>query len=204
MVMGQRQRLGLLLGLNLVMITALVIVGFLANSLGLLAAGADYVTDTATILLGITAVTIRNRVGPHSRAPAWVALFNVTALLVVTGFVIAESVRRLVEGSPAVNGLPVLIVSAVATLVMVGGVFILGLDAGREDLHMRSVLLDTMADAVASAAVAVAGAVIYLTGGFFWLDPVLAGLIGLVIVVGALRLLRDVLVSLRGPREVPR
>lgn len=202
--MGQRQRLGLLLGLNLVMITALVIVGFLANSLGLLAAGADYVTDTATILLGITAVTIRNRVGPHSRAPAWVALFNVTALLVVTGFVIAESVRRLVEGSPAVNGLPVLIVSAVATLVMVGGVFILGLDAGREDLHMRSVLLDTMADAVASAAVAVAGAVIYLTGGFFWLDPVLAGLIGLVIVVGALRLLRDVLVSLRGPREVPR
>jgi cobalt-zinc-cadmium efflux system protein len=195
--MGQRTRLGILLGLNLVMITALVVVGFLAHSLGLLAAGADYVTDTASILLGITAVTIRNRVGAHSRAPAWVALLNVSALLVVTGFVIAESVRRLQHGAPEVNGLPVLVVSAIATLVMIGGVLVLGLDAGREDLHMRSVLLDTMADAVASAAVAVAGAVIYLTGRYYWLDPLLAGLIGLVIVAGALRLLRDVVRSLR-------
>lgn len=195
--MSQRKRLGILLGLNLVMVTALVVVGFISHSLGLLAAGADYVTDTATILLGITAVTIRERVGAHSRAPAWAALFNVSALLIVTGVVIAESVRRLADGAPVVSGLPVLIVSAAATVVMIGGVLILGLDSGREDLHMRAVLLDTVADAVASAAVAGAGAVIYLTDGYFWLDPALAGLIGVAIVIGALRLLREVICDLR-------
>jgi len=43
------------------------------------------------------------------------------------------------------------------------------------------VLLDTLADAASAAAVAVAGAVIALTGRFFWLDPVLALAIAVVI-----------------------
>ncbi|GAC1418806.1 MAG: hypothetical protein NVSMB57_13340 [Actinomycetota bacterium] len=106
-----------------------------------------------------------------SRAPTFVALINASALLIVTALVVVEGVRRLINGTPAVRGLPVLIVSLIATAVMAAGVFILGADAGREDLHMRSVLLDTISDALASAAVAVAGGVIYLTGG-----AVLAGI----------------------------
>ncbi len=49
------------------------------------------------------------------------ALINGTALLVVTLIVTVEAVRRLVTGTPAVSGLPVLIVSALATIVMIGG-----------------------------------------------------------------------------------
>ena len=55
--LSQRRRLGILLGLNALMIVALVIVGFSAHSLGVLAAGVDYAADSAAILLGIIAVT---------------------------------------------------------------------------------------------------------------------------------------------------
>lgn len=194
--MSQRKRLTILLALNLAMITALVIVGLAAHSLGVLAAGGDYVADSAAILLGIAAVKIRERIGEHSRAPTYVAIVNGSALLIVTLIVIGEAIRRLVDGTPDIHGLPVMIVSAIATGVMVLGIFILGTDAGEEDLHMRSVLLDTVSDALASAAVAIGGAVIYFTGKFFWLDSVLAAGIGVVVGIGALRLLRDAVHSL--------
>ena len=103
----------------------------------------------------------------------------------------------MIQGTPEIHGLPVLIVSAIATGVMLAGVLVLGVGAGREDLHMRSVLLDTVSDAVASAAVAVGGLVIYMTGRFYWVDSVLSVFISLVIGVGAVHLLRDVVRSLR-------
>ena len=185
-----------MLALNVVMIAALVIVGVLAGSLGVLAAGGDYAADSAAIALGIVAVTLRER-NPESRAPTYVAGINGVALLGVSGFVLVAGIRRLINGTPEVHGLPVLVVSALATAVMLVGVFVLGTGAGSEDLHMRSVLLDTVADAVASAAVAVGGAVIYLTGRFAWIDSMLSVVIAVAIGGGAVHLLRDVLTSLR-------
>ena len=195
--MSQRRRLTIVLALNLAMIVALVIVGIAARSLGVLAAGGDYVADSAAIALGILAVTIRARNGEQSKAPTYVAAVNAMALLAVSLFVLAAGVRRLVEGTPEVHGLPVLIVSAIATGVMLVGVFVLGTGSGSEDLHMRSVLLDTISDAVASAAVAVGGAVIYATGRLYWIDSALSVVIAVVIGAGALHLLRDVIRSLR-------
>ena len=111
--------------------------------------------------------------------------------------VILEAIRRLVTGTDPVQGLPVLVVSSIAAGVMVVGTVILGADAGSEDLHMRSVLLDTVSDAVTSAAVAGTGAIIYLTHGWFWLDPVISIVIGVVIGYGAVRLLGDVIAAVR-------
>jgi Co/Zn/Cd efflux system component len=116
---------------------------------------------------------------------------------VVTALVLLEAVRRLLHGTPEIHGLPVLIVSAIATAVMVAGVLVLGTGAGEEDLHMRSVLLDTVSDALASAGVAVSGAIIYFTGRYFWLDSVLSLVIAVVIGVGAIRLLAAVVTALR-------
>ena len=195
--LSQRRRLSILLGLNALTIVALVVVGFSAHSLGVLAAGGDYAADSAAILLGIIAVTIRERVGPESKAPTIVALINSGGLLVVTVLVIVGAVRRLLHGTPVIHGLPVLVTSGIAAIVMVAGALILGCDAGSEDLHMRSVLLDTVADAVTSAAVAVTGAVIFVVQGRYWLDSVMAVLVGLIIGAGATRLLIDVVRALR-------
>lgn len=193
---SQRRRLSILLGLNVLMIAGLVIVGFAAHSLGVLAAGGDYAADSAAILLGIIAVTIRDRVGPHSKAPTVVALINGGALLIVTILVIVEAGRRMLHGTPEIHGLPVLIASGLAALVMVAGALVVGRDAGSEDLHMRSVLLDTLADALTAAAVAVTGAIIFAVQGLYWLDSVMAIVVGLIIGIGALRLLIEVVRAL--------
>jgi cobalt-zinc-cadmium efflux system protein len=194
---SQRRRLTVLLALNVAMIVALIVVGVVSHSLGVLAAGLDYIADSAAILLGIFAVAVRERNGPNSKAPTYVAGINATALLVVAVLVLTEAVRRLISGTPEIHGLPVLIVSTITTAVMVAGVVVLGTGAGSEDLHMRSVLLDTVSDALASAAVAVSGAVIYLTGRFFWLDSVLSLVIAVIVGVGAIRLLGSVASALR-------
>ncbi len=195
--MTQQKRLGLVLGLNLVMITGLVTVGLASHSLGVLAAGGDYAADSTAILLGILAIQISKHPHGHPKATTYVAFINALVLLVVTSIVIFEGANRLTSHTPHIEGLPVLVVSVIATIFMAMSAFILGKDAAKEDLHMRSVLLDTVSDGVASAAVAVSGGIIYFTGKFYWLDSALAILIGLVIGFGAGKLLRDVIIALR-------
>lgn len=194
--------------LNLVMIAALVIAGVSAHSLGVLAAAGDFAADSVALILGLLAVALRDRpdrvADRPSRATTVVALINGAALLAVSVLVIAEAVSRLRHGTPEVQGLPVLIVSLISTLVMLAGAAILGFGASEEDLHMRSVLLDTLADGAAAAAVAVAGAIIAVTHRYYWLDPVLAAVIAVVIALAAIKLIADGIRELRITREVDR
>ena len=159
------------------MIGALVVVGLVAGSLGVLSAAADFAADSVALVLGLVAVTVRDRRPGHSparsRATTVVALVNGTALLVVSLVVLVESIDRLRSGAPVVLGVPVLVVSLISAAVMLLGATMLGWDSGGEDLHMRSVLLDTVADAAAALAVAIAGALMALLDGWYWLDPVL-------------------------------
>ncbi|HEV7148739.1 MAG TPA: cation diffusion facilitator family transporter [Pedococcus sp.] len=201
--MSQQRRLSLVLLLNVVMIGGLIVVGLAAHSLGLVAAGGDFVADSLAIILGLVAVHLRDRHG-RAHAPTYVALANVTLLLGFTGFVLVEGLRRLITGSPEVHGLPILILSGISTLVMFAGALILGRGASSEDLHMRSVLLDTISDGLAAAAVAVAGAIILVSHGLYWLDAAAAIAIGVIIGLGALRLLRDVVTAASAARAQAR
>ncbi|MDH2442627.1 cation diffusion facilitator family transporter [Amnibacterium sp. CER49] len=194
--MTQARRLAVVLALNLALVVALAVVGLVVGSVSLLATAGDSLGDAFALALGLLAVHLRDR---HGRAGATnvVALVNVVILLGVCAAVIVGAVLRLVQGSPEVPGLPIL-VAALGTVVVLGtGVLVLGRGAGSEDLHMRSVLLDTASDAGAAAAVAVSGAIIAAAHGLFWLDPVVAGVIAVAIAVGAVRLLRDVVTALR-------
>jgi cobalt-zinc-cadmium efflux system protein len=193
---SQSVRLSWVLALNLALIVGLVIAGLAAGSLGVLATAADTAADASAIVLGLIAIHFRDRHGKVN-APTYVAGVNASLLLIVVISVVVEAVQRLVEGGHRVQGLPTLIASAAAMVVMLICAAILGRGAASEDLHMRSVLLDTLADALAAAGVAIVGAVILITGRFFWLDSVVAIIISSVIAVGALRLLGDVVTALR-------
>ncbi len=193
--MTQQKRLAIVLGLNLVMIAGLIIVGLASHSLGVLAAGGDYAADSLAILLGIIAIYVRDR-HKNSHATTYVAFINSLALLIVTITVIFEGIQRLTSHTVQIEGLSTAIISTVATIFMGIGAFILGKDSANEDLHMRSVLLDTISDGASSAAVALSGLVIFFTGKFYWLDSTIAIIIGLVIGYGAINLLIDTLRAL--------
>lgn len=169
--------------------------GLASHSLGLLAASGDFIADSLAIALGIFAVHRRDKHG-DVLATTYVALCNGTILIGVITAVIYGSIHRLLTSSPEVHGLPVLVVSAISAVVMFTGALILGKDSGSEDLHMRSVLLDTLADGLAATGVAVVGAIIFFSHGIYWLDSVAAIAISLFIAFGAIRLLADVSRSL--------
>ena len=70
-----------------------------------------------------------------------------------------------------------------------------GLGSGFEsgaghDLNTRSVMLHLVGDGAASVGVAVVGAVILITGGAYWLDPIVSMAIGVLIAIQAWKLLR--------------
>ena len=66
-----------------------------------------------------------------------------------------------------------------------------------EDLNMRSVMLDTLADGAAAVGVALSGAIILAAKGVYWLDSAVALGIAVIIAYHAIKLIRDVLAQLR-------
>jgi cobalt-zinc-cadmium efflux system protein len=86
---------------------------------------------------------------------------------------------------------------------MVVGAFILGGDIdddGEEDLNVKAVLLDTAADAFAAGGVAISGAIILAAGDFYWLDPVVALIIALIVGYHALRLVLKVVTAIKSSK----
>lgn len=188
--------------LNLALVAGLVVVGLTAHSLAVLAAGVDYLADAAAIGVSLLAIWLSRRPVSHQNATSIAALVNAGWLAVLNVLVAIAAIDRLVTGARQVDGLPVLIVSGTAAAVMLAGALILGGDLdddGDGDLNVRAVLLDTAADAAAAAGVAVSGAIILATGGWYWLDPAVALAVAIVVGYHAAKLLRAIISALRSP-----
>jgi cobalt-zinc-cadmium efflux system protein len=185
---SRRTRLLLVLAINLAMVAGLLVVGLLAHSLGVLAAGSDYLGDALGTGAAVIALRACGSEASRRRAGASAALANSSLLLLVTLLVAAEALRRLAEGAPAVHGVPVIVASVIAAAAMIACALILGDVEG--DLPMESVMLDTVADAAAAIGVAASGAVILATGSAYWLDSAVALAIALAVGYHALRLTR--------------
>lgn len=198
---SQTRRLTAVLVLNLLLIGGLGIAGLASHSLGVLAAAGDCVADCLALALGIVAVRLRDGGGsqPFRRlAVPLVALLNTTLLLGVSVAVAWDSVVRLLEGSPVVHGTAVVVASAVTVIVMLLGAVILGRSSAEEDIHMRSVLMDAVADAAAAAGVAISGAIILVAHGLYWLDAAVALVLAVLIGIAACRLGAKAVGALRG------
>jgi cobalt-zinc-cadmium efflux system protein len=191
--MSRGARLGLVLGINLAMVLALLLVGFFAHSLGVLASGADYLGDAFGASLALLALRLGRR-RQDGRATSLAALVNASLLLAVTLAVIIEAIYRLSAGAPSIHGVPVVLVSVIAAGAMIACALILG-DVCT-DVGMQSVMLDSVADAAAALGVAISGGVILMTGGTYWLDSAVALVIALVVAFHAIKLLRKVAAEL--------
>jgi len=186
---SRSRRLSVVLLLNLALVAGLIVVGVAAHSLAVFAEGGDYLLDAAGVGVALLAAS---RVA---------ALINAGWLLALQLLVAAAAAYRLITGTPEVDGLAVLVVSGVAAVVMAIAALVLSGgtdddgDGQREDLSVKAVLLDTVADSAAAAGVAVTGGVILATRGWYWLDPAVALVIAVVVAYHAVRLIRKVLGS---------
>ena len=191
---GNARRMAVALAINLAMLAAAV-AGWLAfDSVALLADAGHVLSDIGAIALGIAAAWAASRPARgrrtfgYGRAEIFAALINGLALIAVAAWVFVEAIGRLSD-APDVDGAGVAAVGAfgligngVATLVLVRG--------DRHDVNLEGVLRHSAADALGSLGALIAGLVI-VADGPREADAVAALLIGVLIVLGSWRLIRD-------------
>jgi cobalt-zinc-cadmium efflux system protein len=122
------------------------------------------------------------------RAEILASLFNALGLFALTGWIVYESIGRLL--SPVhVAGPAMVVVAVIGLVVNVVTAWILG-RSGAEDLNTRSALFHMLGD-LFSSVVIVVGGVVLLRTGWDWIDPALSLVVALVVFWWAVGLLRS-------------
>ncbi|MGQ9582523.1 MAG: cation diffusion facilitator family transporter [Thermoplasmatota archaeon] len=202
---GVERRLLLTAGVGSAVLGIEVVGGLLANSLALLSDAGHVFLDVFAIGLALYAARVcrmpadaKFSYGLH-RVEIMAALVNGLTLMVLAVAILFEAWRRLLE-PPEVRGLEMLLVAGAglaANLVMAG------LLHGHRDLNVRSAYFHILGDTVSSSAVLL-GAFLILATGERRLDPALSALIGVAILAGAARLVREAgeILLERTPRDI--
>jgi cobalt-zinc-cadmium efflux system protein len=189
-----RRRLFAALCVTVLILAAEIVGALLSGSLALLADAGHMFTDASGLVIALIAASLAarpptpERTWGYRRAEVLAAALQAGLLLVVGTLVLVEAVRRLIEppevGSSAMLwfGVIGLCGNALALLVLAGG--------RHSSFNLRAAFLEVLNDALGSAAVIIAAAVIALTG-FTRADAMVSLLIGALIVPRTLRLLKE-------------
>lgn len=188
-----RRALAFALGLGLVVLVAEVVAGIVFGSLALLSDAAHVATDVAAygIALWSARVALRpatsTRTFGTGRVEILAALVNGATLLAASGWIMVESVRRLIDPTQVDGGG----MTIVAGLGLAANVIVLWVlwRVGSTSLNMRGAMLHAAGDLLGSVAAVIAGIVIVLTGATR-ADPIASLLLTALIVIGAWRLVR--------------
>jgi cobalt-zinc-cadmium efflux system protein len=189
-----RMRLFVVLAVSAGVFVAEIVTGVLTNSLALLADSAHVFTDVTGIAFALAAIGLAARPATERRSYGYhrleilAAIANAVFLLTIAAAVLLESVRRLSQ-EPNIQTGPMLAVAALGLVANLVSAAVLRGPA-RASLNLRGAYLEVMADALGSAAVIVAGALIVLTG-FRAADALASGFIGLLIVPRTWALLKE-------------
>jgi cobalt-zinc-cadmium efflux system protein len=182
------------IGLNFAYVVGEAFYGVAAHSLALLADAGHNLGDVLG-LAGAWLASILSKRQPSGRytyglrrSSILAALGNAIVLLVVTGGIAWEGIRRLIEPEPT-GGFTIMIVAAVG-IVINGVTAFLFMSGRKDDLNIKGAFLHMASDALVALGVVIAGAVIMWTG-WLWLDPTISLVISVVIVIGTWSLLRD-------------
>src|SRR5437870_1773578 len=180
---------------TLAYIVLLVIAGFRAHSLELLAEAGHNLSDFLALLLSLTAVYLQARPPSatktygYRRAGVLAALVNSVSLVAVSFLIFYEAFRRL--QNPQQIHASVMIGVAAAGVVMNGVIAVL-LYRTSQDVNIRSALLHELGDTLSTAAVIVGGWAIAMTGQS-WIDSALSFGIGALILWSSFGIVRETL-----------
>ena len=168
--------------------------GLIAGSVALLADAAHMLSDSASTGVALAALWLAARPASARLSFGWrraeilAALINGVALVAVGLWVTAEAAGRLGD-PPEVRGGATLVIGLIGLGVNLLGAAVLWRTGG-ESLNVRAALLHVLADLAGSVGVIVSAVVILLTG-WLMVDPLLGMAIGLLVLVGSWRVLRD-------------
>jgi cobalt-zinc-cadmium efflux system protein len=179
--------------LNVALVVAEVAAGVLAHSTALLADAAHNFGDVIGLALAWGAQLL-SRFRPTERytyglrsSSILAALFNAAMVLVMTGAIAWESIRRIGAPGPVSERI-VIAVAVVGMLINAFTAWLLEKEQ-KGDLNIRGAYVHMLGDAAVSLAVVASGVVVLLTG-WVWVDPAIGLVISAVIVWMSWGLLR--------------
>ena len=189
-----RRRMLVALAINVVMLVAEAVGGFLTGSLALLADAGHVLSDVSAITLGLIAASIAARAGSArrtfglQRAEVLAGLVNGLALVAISIWIAFEAIGRFSE-SVELDAVPVLALgffglagNVVATIVLARG--------ERGDINLEGVLRHSAADALGSVGV-IASALVILATGWEEADAVASLLIAALVLASSWRLISE-------------
>ena len=182
------------IGLNVVYIIVEVIYGLIVNSLALIADAGHNLSDVLGLLLAwgasylVSRKPTRKYTYGFKKSSVLAAFLNALILLVAIGAIIWEAVSRFAEPQ-IIEGKTIMIVAGIG--VIINGVTALLFYSGRKkDLNIKGAFLHMAADAGISFGVVLVGFILTFTN-YYWLDPVVSIIIGILIFWGTWGLLKD-------------
>lgn len=180
--------------LNSAFVAAEIITGFLAHSLALLADAGHNLGDVLGLLMAWTASYLINSTPTRRHTYGFrgssilAALANAITLLVVTGALSWEAIRRLMHPEPVAG--PIIIWVAAIGVIINGTTALMFMSGRKQDLNLKGAFMHMAADAGIALGVVIAGVALYFTH-WLWLDPLISLVIGIVIAISTWGLLRD-------------
>ncbi len=189
-----RRALAITFVLTAAFTVAEVVGGLITGSLALLADAGHMLSDALSLGVALFAVWLAgrpstpNRSFGYKRAEILAALFNGATLVAISVWIFIEAYHRFRE-PPEVLGGWMLVVAAVGLVVNVAGAAILSRSGG-ESLNLQGALRHIVADILGSIG-AIAAALVILTTGWYYADPIISTLIGLLVLGSSWKLLRD-------------
>lgn len=171
-----------------------IVGGLLSGSLALLADAGHMLTDTAALAIAWAAARLSQRPPDALRSYGYQRLQVIAALLNSVGFIaiviwiLVEAFRRLQQPVEVLGG-PMLAVAVVGLAVNLIALRLLH-GGHHHDLNLKAAMLHVLGDLLGSVAAIAAAAVILLTG-WMPIDPLLSVLVALLILHGAVSVVRQ-------------
>ena len=187
-----RRRLGFALVLTSTIAVAEAVGGWITNSLALMSDAGHMLTDVSALALSLLAVWFAGRPADVKRTYGYYrleilsALVNGVLLLGITVVILHEAWQRFRNPAPVQLGT----MAVVATVGLLANLGALGFLHKSHSMNVRGAFLHVLGDTLSSVGVLVGAGVMALTG-WYRVDPLISVAISVVIVVGALRLVKD-------------
>ncbi|MEZ5710998.1 MAG: cation transporter [Erythrobacter sp.] len=178
----KRRTLWIVLWLNVAIAVGFFVVAYFADSNALLANGLDNSSDAFVYALSLLALT---------RSQSWkrgAARFSGIMLLIFAGGVIADAVRRFIEGSEP-GGLMMIAMAAIAAVVNLICLRMLQ-KLQQKDVNLRAATTFSFNDFISNGGIIVAGIIVMLTGAN-WPDLVVGIAVAGIALYGGIDILRD-------------
>jgi cobalt-zinc-cadmium efflux system protein len=202
-----KKRLLLVFALTGFYMLAEVVGGLLTHSLALLADAGHMVTDVAGLGLALLAIRFAEqppnpqRTYGYYRVEILAALANTVVLIGISVYILYEAYKRF-RNPPEVQSGVMLAVAGVGLAVNVVGVLLLR-GGSSKSLNLKGAYFEVLSDLLTSIGVMIA-AVVMMTTGWYYADPLISAGIGLFILPRTWKLLKEAIgVLLEGtPKDV--